>query len=1370
MSTEKKGFVYSVSSEEFPEWMQFGKVEMKTAGTINLKDKVAYANFASEKGVVTDFRNSRLGLKEAQVKWDGGIEEWINVGELVRIDDITTEITPNVQADGYNFKEGDEVKAIDGAYKGKVGKVLAVFDSGIIPVKVAEIMDNNGDTFVVGQDELVLNRMDNKRPVMASVLVMTKSGSYGAQLVPCDVVGVVINIYSDPAGKKFASVSFPNYGKIDVPVDDLVSVEDIKENVPELVSIQVEGRVEKKAYMDEILDTAIAEAKDKEISIDTLDGFVLNFLSNLRDDKYSDLLWDVAGDSMQATLDATDKDSPTIDEMWDADEFEMSNAEGVAFSIIFDAIKETLFEKEGSTKKEATAYKDMSLTELTGIKDEIEIELKALEQEKLNLLEEFEFDSPEVLSIEDEITSLKKELETAEFYIKKTKTASVKKEADTQEQIDNLDKLEAEGWEPYDVYRTPEAADEAAAGYRTEKGSPYSYLVDTKIVDEGEDVPLRYTIYIRKKASLVLAFKEGESDYERTAKKIQIRDLVRDKLNAGDKVTCRGREISAIDTKDDDEAPGKVLLEVTWKEIDEQTPTYKQTWLLHFNRELNEFIAENGLPGFDKEAGLVSESAKTFKCPTCGTNVLDKTKYCVKCKKKVEPKGGSDKKETSKVDDKNKEEEPVKDKKEEKQEKEAILKNSNTAEIRKEVWHRAKEELKTWKQRAFEGDTSAQDYLETIWNEDWSSIEEKFKTLEDADWFIWIAVGIRAIFSKILEAEYPEIYEKWVKGEYLGRSYAKREHKESKVNDKKKEEKQEKEAERKEDGVSWDFATKVQKMKDEGWDVFKGYPTQAEADEMAEDVRKRIYIEGKAEAVVVDMGEGSTYEDRYRYMIFFKPAESKENKEVKVEGMKKKAEDWLSEEDLKANDEKREESGIEKQASFLDQAKSWWVIQGNELPIEGSKEEKEMYSIWSRLYFSAYDSGSEKIKEILLEKEQLEEKMKKGSTKKRAGDWLSEEDLKAVKALEPKPVIKDNKVEFINSEIVNPGALDSYELIKVKADETPMELHFVGVNFEDPDPNFVLILADVDGELVEDYSGDVAGAREKYPELAEYLADVESEKIEEAETVKESKLEKEAKQFIIISPELGYLPVMEDDESGTTKFFDSYEEAEAYKEKEDAFGEWKIVEASVKEGEGLDLFDIKNLEKLPEDGNIIDETKDSKSRPKVDDKKIDNKKVVTPIKDKKEMPKALDKSVKKTKIIDEKDEVVVPEDESKKIVDKKDIKEVMPKKKGPRKATSEEPKVEDKPVKKAPRKATPVEPVVDKVDEKKDKGVVDKKEEPKAEDKKKVVEPVEDKKEKKPAVTEAQLQFRIKRALRAKGQYTLKNFLTVYAEAKKVNK
>lgn len=32
---------------------------------------------------------------------------------------------------------------------------------------------------------------------------------------------------------------------------------------------------------------------------------------------------------------------------------------------------------------------------------------------------------------------------------------------------------------------------------------------------------------------------------------------------------------------------------------------------------------------------LVKESAKTFKCPQCGTKVLEQTGYCVKCKKKV---------------------------------------------------------------------------------------------------------------------------------------------------------------------------------------------------------------------------------------------------------------------------------------------------------------------------------------------------------------------------------------------------------------------------------------------------------------------------------------------------------------------------------------------------------------------------------------------------------------------------------------------------------------------------------------------------------------------------------------------------------------
>ena len=37
------------------------------------------------------------------------------------------------------------------------------------------------------------------------------------------------------------------------------------------------------------------------------------------------------------------------------------------------------------------------------------------------------------------------------------------------------------------------------------------------------------------------------------------------------------------------------------------------------------------------EEGKTVEAAKTFKCPTCGTKVLEQTKYCVKCKKKVKP-------------------------------------------------------------------------------------------------------------------------------------------------------------------------------------------------------------------------------------------------------------------------------------------------------------------------------------------------------------------------------------------------------------------------------------------------------------------------------------------------------------------------------------------------------------------------------------------------------------------------------------------------------------------------------------------------------------------------------------------------------------
>jgi len=34
----------------------------------------------------------------------------------------------------------------------------------------------------------------------------------------------------------------------------------------------------------------------------------------------------------------------------------------------------------------------------------------------------------------------------------------------------------------------------------------------------------------------------------------------------------------------------------------------------------------------------IEVAAKTFPCPDCGTKVLDQTKYCVKCKKKVDKK------------------------------------------------------------------------------------------------------------------------------------------------------------------------------------------------------------------------------------------------------------------------------------------------------------------------------------------------------------------------------------------------------------------------------------------------------------------------------------------------------------------------------------------------------------------------------------------------------------------------------------------------------------------------------------------------------------------------------------------------------------
>lgn len=62
-----------------------------------------------------------------------------------------------------------------------------------------------------------------------------------------------------------------------------------------------------------------------------------------------------------------------------------------------------------------------------------------------------------------------------------------------------------------------------------------------------------------------------------------------------------------------------------------------------------------GEDGTEKEAG----KGATMKCPTCGTNVLKATGYCLKCKKKI--KGGDSKKDEAKGEKK----EDKKDKKKE---------------------------------------------------------------------------------------------------------------------------------------------------------------------------------------------------------------------------------------------------------------------------------------------------------------------------------------------------------------------------------------------------------------------------------------------------------------------------------------------------------------------------------------------------------------------------------------------------------------------------------------------------------------------------------------------------------------------------------
>jgi hypothetical protein len=45
--------------------------------------------------------------------------------------------------------------------------------------------------------------------------------------------------------------------------------------------------------------------------------------------------------------------------------------------------------------------------------------------------------------------------------------------------------------------------------------------------------------------------------------------------------------------------------------------------------------------GIEDDIHIFRTCSKTFKCPTCGTKVLEQTSYCVKCKKKVKEGKGN---------------------------------------------------------------------------------------------------------------------------------------------------------------------------------------------------------------------------------------------------------------------------------------------------------------------------------------------------------------------------------------------------------------------------------------------------------------------------------------------------------------------------------------------------------------------------------------------------------------------------------------------------------------------------------------------------------------------------------------------------------
>jgi len=160
-------------------------------------------------------------------------------------------------------------------------------------------------------------------------------------------------------------------------------------------------------------------------------------------------------------------------------------------------------------------------------------------------------------------------------------------------------------WEPYDAYETKEMAEECAKGLETKEGSPFPFLVETRIVDEGTG-RLRYRIDIRKKSSL-------KADMEDKRKKL-------DELhNQIQKLLATGKEEDFIKAKELRNETDKLMEELF--EVKRLSSLSKQSKQIKFTYDvdINTLIADTTNEIGEKCNGLivkifnVNEDTKKFE-------------------------------------------------------------------------------------------------------------------------------------------------------------------------------------------------------------------------------------------------------------------------------------------------------------------------------------------------------------------------------------------------------------------------------------------------------------------------------------------------------------------------------------------------------------------------------------------------------------------------------------------------------------------------------------------------------------------------------------------------------------------------------------